>query len=168
MTDTDAKTERRTELAKQGLILRFWAEETPDKPAIIMGGTGEVITYRRLDEESNQLAHALRRAGLQHGIINTDVLALGIKLCKLLFKVSGAPGGGNFFEGNQVGAGVGAESVVLLRQHHAEESQLTELLDQRWLEVRALVPVGRVRNDFRLPEVTRQLLNFGLFFGKRV
>src|SRR4051794_21013371 len=43
------------------------AASTPDKPAIVMGGSGEVITYRRLDEESNQLAHALRQAGLEHG-----------------------------------------------------------------------------------------------------
>src|SRR4051794_9710603 len=43
------------------------AQETPDHPAVIMGGTGEVITYRQLDEQSNQLAHALRAAGLQPG-----------------------------------------------------------------------------------------------------
>jgi len=39
----------------------------PDKPAIIMAGTGEVQTYRELDERSNQLAHLLRAQGLQRG-----------------------------------------------------------------------------------------------------
>jgi acyl-CoA synthetase (AMP-forming)/AMP-acid ligase II len=43
------------------------AKETPDHPAVIMGGTGDVITYRQLDEESNQLAHALRATGLKPG-----------------------------------------------------------------------------------------------------
>jgi long-chain acyl-CoA synthetase len=43
------------------------AEQHPDKAAQIMGGTGEVMTYRELDEEANQLSHALRAAGLQVG-----------------------------------------------------------------------------------------------------
>ena len=36
----------------------------PDKPAYIMGNSGEVVTYRQLDERSNQLAHYLRRRGV--------------------------------------------------------------------------------------------------------
>jgi long-chain acyl-CoA synthetase len=40
---------------------------TPDKPALIMGGTGEVVTYRELDERSNQLARLWRDQGLQPG-----------------------------------------------------------------------------------------------------
>jgi long-chain acyl-CoA synthetase len=43
------------------------AMQTPDKAAIIMAGTGEVITYRQLDERSNQVAHFLRAAGLRRG-----------------------------------------------------------------------------------------------------
>jgi long-chain acyl-CoA synthetase len=43
------------------------AEQHPDKPAQIMGGTGEVMTYRELDEEANRLSRALRAAGLQVG-----------------------------------------------------------------------------------------------------
>ncbi|MFP5579780.1 MAG: AMP-binding protein [Acidimicrobiia bacterium] len=43
------------------------AENTPDKPALIMGGSGEVVTYRQLDERSNQLAHLWRDHGLQPG-----------------------------------------------------------------------------------------------------
>ncbi|MEU4577376.1 AMP-binding protein [Nonomuraea sp. NPDC023979] len=43
------------------------AAVTPDKPAVIMAGSGEVVTYRRLDEESNRLAHLFRAAGLQPG-----------------------------------------------------------------------------------------------------
>jgi long-chain acyl-CoA synthetase len=41
-----------------------FAKSAPDRPAVIMGGTGEVVTYRQLDERSNQLAHLLRERGL--------------------------------------------------------------------------------------------------------
>ena len=39
----------------------------PDRPALIMGTSGEVVTYRELDERSNRLAHLLRASGLQRG-----------------------------------------------------------------------------------------------------
>ncbi|GMU77374.1 MAG: acyl-CoA synthetase [Acidimicrobiia bacterium] len=39
----------------------------PDKPAYIMAGTGQVVTYRELDERSNRLAHLLHDAGLRFG-----------------------------------------------------------------------------------------------------
>ncbi len=39
----------------------------PDKPAVIMAGSGETVTYRQLDERSNQCAHLFRSLGLQHG-----------------------------------------------------------------------------------------------------
>jgi acyl-CoA synthetase (AMP-forming)/AMP-acid ligase II len=43
------------------------AERTPDRPAVVMAGSGETVTYRQLDERSNQLAHLFRKAGLQRG-----------------------------------------------------------------------------------------------------
>ena len=43
------------------------ATSTPDKPAVIMGGSGEVVTYRQMDERSNQLARLWRLHGLQPG-----------------------------------------------------------------------------------------------------
>src|SRR4051794_12186425 len=42
-----------------------FAASTPDRPAIVMGGSGEVVTYRQLDERSNRFAHYLR--GLELG-----------------------------------------------------------------------------------------------------
>ncbi|TDD84447.1 acyl-CoA synthetase [Saccharopolyspora karakumensis] len=48
------------------------AVTTPDKPALIMAGSGEVLTYRELDERSLRLANALRAAGLSKG----DVVAV--------------------------------------------------------------------------------------------
>jgi acyl-CoA synthetase (AMP-forming)/AMP-acid ligase II len=44
-----------------------FARTMPDHPAIIMGETGSVVTYRDLDERSNRLAHVFRARGLQPG-----------------------------------------------------------------------------------------------------
>ena len=48
------------------------AKTSPDKPAYIMAGSGETVTFRQLDERSNQIAHAFRDAGLKPG----DTIAL--------------------------------------------------------------------------------------------
>jgi acyl-CoA synthetase (AMP-forming)/AMP-acid ligase II len=44
-----------------------YAASSPDKPAVIMGGSGATMTYRELDERSNRLAQLLRAAGLRRG-----------------------------------------------------------------------------------------------------
>ena len=43
------------------------AATSPDKPAYIMANSGKVITYRELDEGSNQIAHLFRALGLKTG-----------------------------------------------------------------------------------------------------
>lgn len=43
------------------------AETTPDKPAYIMAGSGETVTYAELDRRANQGAHLLRSLGLARG-----------------------------------------------------------------------------------------------------
>ena len=43
------------------------ALQTPDKPAIIMAGSGETLTYRGLEDRSNQGAQLFRALGLQPG-----------------------------------------------------------------------------------------------------
>lgn len=43
------------------------AETYPHKPAIIMGSTGEMVTYKQLDEHSNQGAQLFRSLGLKAG-----------------------------------------------------------------------------------------------------
>lgn len=48
------------------------ARSTPDKPAYVMAGSGEVVTYQQLDERSNQAAHFFRSQGLHAG----DVVAV--------------------------------------------------------------------------------------------
>lgn len=53
--------------ASGGRHLGYQAEEHPERPAIVMAASGEVTTYRELNERSNRLAHAFRRAGLRAG-----------------------------------------------------------------------------------------------------
>ena len=48
------------------------AQATPDKPAIIMAGSGESLTYLELEERSNQGAQLFRKLGLRPG----DAIAL--------------------------------------------------------------------------------------------
>ncbi len=43
------------------------AAENPDKPAIIMAGSGETVTYAEYERRCNRLAHLLRDAGLGQG-----------------------------------------------------------------------------------------------------
>jgi long-chain acyl-CoA synthetase len=43
------------------------AKKSPDKPAYIMASTGEAVTYRQLDEQSNRIAQLFRAAGLKRG-----------------------------------------------------------------------------------------------------
>ncbi len=43
------------------------AKANPDKPAYIMGSTGETVTYGELDARSNQGAHLFRSLGIEKG-----------------------------------------------------------------------------------------------------
>jgi acyl-CoA synthetase (AMP-forming)/AMP-acid ligase II len=43
------------------------AATAPDKPAVIFGGSGEVITYAQLDADANQVSRVFRSLGLQPG-----------------------------------------------------------------------------------------------------
>ena len=45
----------------------WYAERTPDVPAIIMGSNGEAVTYAQLEERSVRFARALRSLGLRVG-----------------------------------------------------------------------------------------------------
>src|SRR3989442_1557898 len=40
------------------------AQTAPDRPAVIMGTSGEVVTYRELNDRSNQLSQVLWERGL--------------------------------------------------------------------------------------------------------
>ncbi len=44
-----------------------FAASAPDRPAVIMSTSGEIVTYAQLDAEANQLSRVFRAAGLQPG-----------------------------------------------------------------------------------------------------
>src|SRR5947209_466160 len=48
------------------------AAAAPNRPALVMAGSGQVLTYRQLDDRSRHLAAALHQLGLRAG----DVIAL--------------------------------------------------------------------------------------------
>ena len=45
----------------------IFAQTHPDKPAFIMAGSGQAVTYRQLEDRSNQFAQLFRKLGLQVG-----------------------------------------------------------------------------------------------------
>ena len=60
----------------RALFVRFYApgmhpyihaRKNPEKPAYIMAGSGETVTYGRLDDQSNRIAQLFRSLGLEAG-----------------------------------------------------------------------------------------------------
>ncbi|WP_419254500.1 acyl-CoA synthetase [Caulobacter sp. ErkDOM-YI] len=62
------------------------AQTQPQKPAYIMAGSGEVVTYGQLDARSNQGAQLLRSLGLQTG----DVIAILMENNARFFEIAWA------------------------------------------------------------------------------
>jgi fatty-acyl-CoA synthase len=59
------------------------ARATPDKPAFIMGASGEVVTFAELDAKANQIAQLLRVSGIQTG----QHIAMMLKNCREFIEV---------------------------------------------------------------------------------
>ena len=59
------------------------AREHPSKPAYVMGGAGETVTYAELDARSNQGAHLFRSLGINRG----DAIALFMDNHPRLFEI---------------------------------------------------------------------------------
>jgi fatty-acyl-CoA synthase len=59
------------------------AQTYPHKPAYIMGNSGEMVTYRQLDERSNQGAQLFRSLGLNSG----DHIGLMIENCSRFLEI---------------------------------------------------------------------------------
>jgi acyl-CoA synthetase (AMP-forming)/AMP-acid ligase II len=60
-----------------------FAREQPDHPAVVMAGSGDTLTYRELDERSNQLAQLWYERGLRRG----DHVAILLPNCMRYFEV---------------------------------------------------------------------------------
>jgi len=59
------------------------ARATPDKPAFIMGASGEVVTFAELDAKANQIAQLLRASGIETG----QHIAMMLKNCREFIEV---------------------------------------------------------------------------------
>ncbi|MBJ18322.1 MAG: acyl-CoA synthetase [bacterium] len=55
------------ELPPQSWHPGTWAARTPNKPAVIMAESGEMITYRELEDTANRLSQLFHTAGLRPG-----------------------------------------------------------------------------------------------------
>jgi long-chain acyl-CoA synthetase len=70
------------------------AMEHPDKPAIVMAGSGETVTFGEYEARSNRVAHLLRDAGMRHG----DHIAVLIENRPVLLEIeAGAERTGLYF-----------------------------------------------------------------------
>ena len=65
--DTSDRGATRVSDEKERLYPGTWAERRPDHPAVIMAGSGEVMTYAGFDEMACRLANLYRSIGLQPG-----------------------------------------------------------------------------------------------------
>ena len=61
------------------------ARQTPRKPAYVMAGSGETVTYRQLEDRSNQGAHLFRRLGLKRGDSIALMLDNNARFFEILF-----------------------------------------------------------------------------------
>lgn len=70
------------------------ARQTPDKAAYIMASTGEAVTYKELDDRSNQVAQLIRASGLKFG----DAIAICMENNRSYFEICwGAQRSGIYF-----------------------------------------------------------------------
>ena len=67
------------------MFARQQAVAHPDKPAIIMGSSGETVTFGEYEARSNRVAHLLRDAGLRRG----DHIAVLIENSAQLLEIEG-------------------------------------------------------------------------------
>ena len=42
-----------------------WAVESPDRPAIVMTGSGQAMTFAELDAEANRISQLFRSLGIK-------------------------------------------------------------------------------------------------------
>jgi fatty-acyl-CoA synthase len=73
-----------------------YGRTTPNKPAVIMGSSGTVVTYAELDERSRRLSRLLHERGLVRGDMvaifaenQGNLRGLDDRIKRLLQKISG-------------------------------------------------------------------------------
>ncbi|HUI03642.1 MAG TPA: acyl-CoA synthetase [Acidimicrobiales bacterium] len=86
MTGTEDPTADSRPTTDAPLDLGAQARLHPRAPALIMGGSGTVVSYRDLDEGSNRLAQLLRH----HGLATGDHIAILMENCPAFLEVAWA------------------------------------------------------------------------------
>ena len=81
-----AEPDRAAALAPAEMTPGWHAAHTPDRPAVVMGSSGTVVTYRELEERSTRFARALRSRGLHVG----DHIAILMENCPAFIEVAWA------------------------------------------------------------------------------
>ena len=136
------------------------AKSLPDKPAYIMAASGETVTYRELNECSNQIAHALRDAGCQPG----DTIALFAENSPRYFEVCwGAQRAGLYYvaissrltapEVEYILSDSGAKLLIAghSKADIAEQVKATTSLEHYWSidgDIHGFVPLEKHRTNF--------------------
>ena len=65
---------------------RDFAKSKPNHPAYIMGNSGETVTFKQLDQRSNQIAHLFR----DHGVKPGDTIAIFAENSARYFEIAWA------------------------------------------------------------------------------
>jgi long-chain acyl-CoA synthetase len=115
------------------------AGTAPDKPAVIMAGSGETLSYKTLDERSNQVAQMLRAAGLKTG----DAIGLFMENSPAFFEIAwGAQRAGLYFTciSTKLTAG---EVAYILQDSGSQILFATPGLASAATEAKALAGLGR-------------------------
>ncbi|GAA3359047.1 acyl-CoA synthetase [Saccharopolyspora gregorii] len=120
------------------------AATDPDRPAVIMAGSGERLTYGELEERSIRLAHALREAGLRRG----DVVALLTDNTPSAFEVYWAAVRSGLYVTAVNSHLTPAEIAYVVEDSGAGALVVSAALAAAAAEVAALVPGLRVRLAF--------------------
>ncbi|MEU6130185.1 acyl-CoA synthetase [Saccharopolyspora sp. NPDC047091] len=120
------------------------AATDPDRPAVIMAGSGERLTYGELEERSIRLAHALRGAGLRRG----DVVALLTDNTPPAFEVYWAAVRSGLYITAVNSHLTPSEVAYVVEDSGADALVVSAALAEVAAEVGALVPGVRVRLAF--------------------
>ena len=83
---SEAEPDRAATPAPAEMTPGWHAAHTPDRPAVVMGSSGTVVTYRELEERSTRFARALRSRGLHGG----DHIAILMENCPAFVEVAWA------------------------------------------------------------------------------
>ena len=61
---------------------RIFAEQTPDKPAVVIANGGPTFSYGELEARANQAAHLFQSLGVKRG----DKVAMSLENCLEVFE----------------------------------------------------------------------------------